>query len=86
MVAAGDIAERLARIETKLDALLVRDDDHERRLRFLESLDLSTLKENEKKRSDDAGTTRRLVYLAFLTALVLPLVAALLYHSFQVSS
>ena len=77
------IAERLTRIETKLDELLTGDADHEQRLRALEALDLAALKANEKKRADDAATTRRLVYLAVLTALCLPLIAQLLSHTFR---
>lgn len=34
------IADRLARIETKLDNVLKRDDDHEKRIRWLERIGL----------------------------------------------
>lgn len=75
------IAERLTRIETKLDALLTGDADHEQRIRKLEALDLERLKDNETKRSDEAATTRRLVYIAVLSAFLIPIFSQLLAHS-----
>lgn len=33
-----EVVDRLARIETKLDNVLKRDDDHEKRIRWLERI------------------------------------------------
>jgi hypothetical protein len=38
-----------------------------------------------EKRAEAAENTRKLVYLALLSSLVLPLIAALIYHSLKVA-